>query len=118
VAVILITHKIKLNPDNLATPLAASIGDVVALSLLAFISSFLFEIIGKKHYKLPVTNATSILDFFFFFSDTHLWVTFVVVAVYFILLPFWTLLVWYNRYTRTVLTSGWVPILSALFISG
>jgi solute carrier family 41 len=68
VAVILITHKIKLNPDNLATPLAASIGDVVALSLLAFISSFLFEIIGKKHYKLPVTIATSILEFFFYFQ--------------------------------------------------
>lgn len=51
-------------------------------------------------------------------SDTHLWVTFVVVAGYCVLLPFWILVVYRNKYTRSVLTSGWVPVLSALFISG
>lgn len=95
VAVILTTNKVKLNPDNLATPLAASIGDVVSLSLLSFIASLLFEHL-----------------------DTHLWITFVIVAGYFILLPFWVFLVYRNKYTRSVLKSGWVPVLSALFISG
>lgn len=38
-----------MNPDNLATPLAASIGDVVAISLLSFIASLLFEHIGKSN---------------------------------------------------------------------
>ncbi|EDS31589.1 solute carrier family 41 [Culex quinquefasciatus] len=50
VAVILLSNRLKLNPDNLATPMAASIGDM-------------------------------------------------------------------NRYTRPVLKSGWIPVLSALFIS-
>ncbi|XP_021701247.1 solute carrier family 41 member 1 isoform X2 [Aedes aegypti] len=95
VAVILLSNKFKMNPDNLATPLAASIGDVVSISLLSFIASLLFEHL-----------------------DTHLWITFVVVACYFILLPFWVFLVFRNKYTRPVLTTGWVPVLSALFISG
>lgn len=95
VAVILLSNKFKMNPDNLATPLAASIGDVVSLSLLSFIASLLFEHI-----------------------DTHIWITFVVVTCYFILLPFWIFLVLRNRYTRPVLSTGWVPVLSALFISG
>lgn len=47
VAVILLSHRFHMNPDNLATPLAASIGDVVSLSVLSFIASKLFEYIGE-----------------------------------------------------------------------
>lgn len=47
VAVILIAHKFHLNPDNMATPLAASIGDVVSLTMLSFIASTLYENIGR-----------------------------------------------------------------------
>lgn len=43
VAVILSSHRFKMNPDNLATPLAASIGDVVSLSLLSLLASMLYE---------------------------------------------------------------------------
>lgn len=47
VAVILTSYKFNMNPDNLATPLAASIGDVVSLSILSFIASLLYENLGK-----------------------------------------------------------------------
>lgn len=47
VAVILLSHRLRLNPDNCATPLAASIGDVVSLSVLSFIASTLFDHLGK-----------------------------------------------------------------------
>lgn len=47
VGVILLSHKLNINPDNLATPLAASIGDVVSLSVLAFISSLLHYHLGE-----------------------------------------------------------------------
>lgn len=50
VAVILLSHRFHMNPDNLATPLAASIGDVVSLSVLSFIASKLFESIGENCY--------------------------------------------------------------------
>ncbi|XP_075997427.1 solute carrier family 41 member 1-like isoform X2 [Genypterus blacodes] len=43
VAVILGSRKVGINPDNVATPIAASLGDLITLSLLAGISSFLFH---------------------------------------------------------------------------
>ncbi|XP_032582641.1 solute carrier family 41 member 1 isoform X3 [Drosophila sechellia] len=95
VAVILFSQKYRLNPDNLATPLAASIGDVVSISLLSFIASLLYDNI-----------------------KTHLWITFIVVTCYLVLLPMWVMIVLRNEYTRPVLKSGWVPVLSALCISG
>ncbi|KAG5668150.1 hypothetical protein PVAND_016102 [Polypedilum vanderplanki] len=95
VAVILLSNKYKVNPDNLATPLAASIGDVVSISLLSFAVSILYA------------NLTS-----------HLWITYVVLGFYALILPFWILLVLKNRYTRPVLKNGWVPVISALIISG
>ncbi|XP_055390205.1 solute carrier family 41 member 1 isoform X2 [Condylostylus longicornis] len=95
VAVIIISKRYRLNPDNLATPLAASIGDVVSISLLSFIASRLYMHI-----------------------NTHLWICYVVIGVYFCLLPIWTIIVFRNKYTRPVLTTGWTPVLSALLISG
>lgn len=96
ISVIFISHKIKLNPDNLATPMAASIGDVVSLLVLSTWAKLLFTI-----------------------HDTHQWVMFTIMGVYvFIILPGWILVVRKNEYTNKVLLSGWTPVLSALFISG
>lgn len=47
VAVILLSNKYKVNPDNLATPLAASIGDVVSITMLSFITTMLFTNLGE-----------------------------------------------------------------------
>jgi solute carrier family 41 len=114
VAVILLSNKYKVNPDNMATPLAASIGDVVSISMLSFITSVLFANLGE--FRDDLTEGLRIHELPL--TDTHLWTTYVVIGVYFLLLPFWILLVLRNRYTRPVLKSGWIPVLSALFISG
>lgn len=95
IAVIMISYRYKMNPDNLATPLAASIGDVVSISILSAIASQ-----------------------FFLRLDAEIWVLYVILGVFLVLLPFWTLIVLKNKYTKSVLKSGWVPILSALLISG
>ncbi|XP_025830670.1 solute carrier family 41 member 1 [Agrilus planipennis] len=96
IAVIFCTHKIKMNPDNLATPLAASIGDVVSLSILSICATSLYVIL-----------------------DTYTWVFYIIIASYlFILLPMWIIIVLKNKYTKSVLKNGWIPVLSALFISG
>lgn len=69
VAVILLSHRFRLNPDNCATPLAASIGDVVSLTVLSFIASTLFEHIGKCHYKnSQCIRKETILIWMFFYS--------------------------------------------------
>lgn len=95
IAVILGAHYLKMNPDNLATPLAASIGDVVSISLLSTVASQLF---------LRLTH--------------EIWILYAIVAAFLILLPIWVCIVLKNKYTRDVLTSGWTPVISALFISG
>lgn len=118
VAVILTSHKFKMNPDNLATPLAASIGDVVSLSILSFIASLLFENMGT-HFPVGVTRKHLSNYFCLIINIVQFyWVPWVVIAIYFLILPLWVMCVLYNKYTRPVLKSGWVPVLSALFISG
>jgi solute carrier family 41 len=48
ILVIIGSHKCKINPDNIATPIAASLGDLTTLGILASIGGFLFKIIGKN----------------------------------------------------------------------
>lgn len=95
IAVIMLSYRYKMNPDNLATPLAASIGDVVSISILSTIAS-------EFYYRL----------------NEKVWVLYVVLGLFLILLPIWIIIVLKNKYTRNVLKSGWVPILTALLISG
>ncbi|KAJ2940986.1 hypothetical protein O0L34_g13112 [Tuta absoluta] len=95
VMVIYASHKLKVNPDNVATPLAASIGDIVSNSVLAVTAQYMFEQIQKSLWQ-PIT----------------------LMCVYYSLLPLWVFVVYRNKYTKKVLTTGWTPVISALFISG
>lgn len=96
IGVIFLSYRMKLNPDNLATPLAASIGDVVSLVSLSLWANILFDI-----------------------HDEYPWVIMLILAVYLlVLLPLWIFIVLRNKYTCKVLTDGWTPVLSALIISG
>jgi len=47
IAVILASKKFNIYPDNVATPIAASMGDLITITLLSWIASLLFEAIGK-----------------------------------------------------------------------
>lgn len=47
IGVIIGSRKVGINPDNVATPIAASLGDLITLSLLAGVSSTLYEYIGE-----------------------------------------------------------------------
>ena len=47
VLVIIFSKKLKINPDNVATPIAASLGDLTTLSLLAGVSMLLYHAIGN-----------------------------------------------------------------------
>lgn len=82
VAVVLCSRKCNINPDNVATPIAASLGDLTTLALLSAISRFLHSCIGKFYiqsctcrlesliphmpaYRYP-TQRTTFYNFFFF----------------------------------------------------
>lgn len=47
IGVIVASRKVGINPDNVATPIAASLGDLITLSLLAGISTGLYKELGK-----------------------------------------------------------------------
>ncbi|XP_032892847.1 solute carrier family 41 member 3 isoform X1 [Amblyraja radiata] len=93
VAVILGSRKVGVNPDNVATPIAASLGDLVTLSLLAAISSTLYQ-----------------------YAD----ITYLAPAVCGLLItvtPVWLLIARRNSSSREVLQTGWQPVLVAMLIS-
>lgn len=47
IGVIIASRKMGINPDNVATPIAASLGDLITLSLLAGISTGLYKELGN-----------------------------------------------------------------------
>lgn len=94
VAVIVVSRHCNINPDNVATPIAASLGDLTTLALLSWISSLLFDAIGNERWLAPLIIIGGIL-----------------------LTPVWAWIASSNAYTREVLSSGWVPVISAMVIS-
>jgi solute carrier family 41 len=44
--VIVASRHLHINPDNVATPIAASLGDIISLILLSAVSTSLYEAIG------------------------------------------------------------------------
>ncbi len=54
VGVIVGSKKVGVNPDNIATPIAASLGDIITLGLLAVISQGFFYFMGAD--GRPVTG--------------------------------------------------------------
>ncbi|XP_060749667.1 solute carrier family 41 member 1 isoform X2 [Tachysurus vachellii] len=93
VGVIIGSRKVGINPDNVATPIAASLGDLITLSLLAGISSTLY------HYR-------------------DVWYVSPLVCVFFLsLIPVWVLVARRSVQIREVLQSGWQPVIVAMSIS-
>lgn len=57
VGVIIGSKRMGINPDNVATPMAASFGDLITLALLACFSQWFYSFIGKeKRGQQVVTN--------------------------------------------------------------
>ncbi|XP_037390846.1 solute carrier family 41 member 3-like isoform X2 [Pygocentrus nattereri] len=93
VGVITGSRKVGINPDNVATPIAASLGDLMTLSLLAGIGRF-------------------------FFQFKELWcVSIVTCAIFLLLIPIWLAIARRNPAIREVLRSVWHPVIAAMLIS-
>ncbi|GIY70999.1 solute carrier family 41 member 1 [Caerostris darwini] len=94
IGVVLSSRKLHINPDNVATPIAASLGDVTTLGLLASISSGLYGIVMTDNWVAPL-----------------------LVVLFLILIPIWVVIAKRNKFTKQVLYTGWLPVISAVFIS-
>ena len=44
VLIIVVSRRLSINPDNVATPIAASLGDLVTLALLSYTSQAVYEV--------------------------------------------------------------------------
>merc|ERR1719192_2074191 len=94
VAVILLARRLRCDPDNVATPIAASLGDVTTLGLLAWISDLLYSHMTEERH-------TSLI----------------IIILYFMVLPFLLYLSYKNEHTCLVLCTGWTPVLLAMLVS-
>uniref|UniRef100_A0A8C5MKH4 Solute carrier family 41 member n=1 Tax=Leptobrachium leishanense TaxID=445787 RepID=A0A8C5MKH4_9ANUR len=92
VGVIVGSKKTGINPDNVATPIAASFGDLITLAILAWISQGLYYCIFS--FASPLVGV-------FFLALT----------------PIWIVIASKHPATRTVLHSGWEPVITAMLIS-
>jgi len=90
-AVIAVSRRYNVNPDNVATPIAAALGDLVTLSLLACVALFLTS-----------TSNSLIIA---------------ILIGYITLIPICSLKANKNIHTAEILRSGWTPVLSAMVIS-
>ncbi|XP_049622482.1 solute carrier family 41 member 3 [Suncus etruscus] len=93
ICIVIGARKLGVNPDNIATPIAASLGDLVTLSILALVSSFFYKHKDTRYLK-PL------------------------VCVCFVaLIPVWVLIAKQSPPIMKILKFGWVPIILAMVIS-
>lgn len=93
-AVIVFSRHCHINPDNVATPIAASLGDITSLALLSWIATVLYECIDKQDWAAPL-----------------------VISCYILVTPLWVWIAKKNKYTNDVLYFGWTPVMVAMLIS-
>uniref|UniRef100_A0A665WJ81 Solute carrier family 41 member n=1 Tax=Echeneis naucrates TaxID=173247 RepID=A0A665WJ81_ECHNA len=94
VGVIVGSKKTGINPDNVATPIAASFGDLITLAILAWISQGLYKCL-----------------------DSYPYVSSLVCAFFMCLTPMWIVISSKHPASRTLLYSGWEPVITAMVIS-
>ncbi|KAL1492499.1 hypothetical protein ABEB36_010745 [Hypothenemus hampei] len=92
--VIVFSRHCNINPDNVATPIAASLGDITSLGLLSYVSTLLYESIGQQDWLAPL-----------------------IIALYILAIPLWVWIAKRNPLTREVLFHGWTPVVGAMLIS-
>merc|ERR1719334_133766 len=94
VVVIVAARKCRCNPDNIATPIAASLGDITTLGLLAWISDILYDDLLVMGYKAHI-----------------------IIGGYFLMPPIFLALAYNNEHVSEVVKVGWTPVLMAMLIA-
>lgn len=94
IVVVLLSRKFNINPDNIATPIAASLGDLTTLTIL---SSF-----GSMFLHAHLTDS---------------WMNVMVIFSFLLAIPIWGLAACRDGSTRLVLEDGWSPIVFSMLLS-
>ncbi|KAF9309811.1 hypothetical protein BG003_009246 [Podila horticola] len=91
-ALVLICRHYKVNPDNIACPLASSFGDLVTLVILSGFAVFL-----AKYIETPLSE--------------------ILLVVLLMLIPVWLYYVRRNKFVSEVVKEGWGPVFAAMVIA-
>ncbi|OQR74192.1 solute carrier family 41 member 2-like [Tropilaelaps mercedesae] len=91
--VVALSRKMHINPDNVAAPLASSLGDISTLALFAYISLGMYSL--RDHLYVPIALMCFLM----------------------VLCPLWGYLACQSAEVRAHLQHGWLPILLAMCIS-
>uniref|UniRef100_A0A667XQQ6 Solute carrier family 41 member n=1 Tax=Myripristis murdjan TaxID=586833 RepID=A0A667XQQ6_9TELE len=94
VGVIIGSKKVGFNPDNVATPMAASFGDLITLAFLACFSQW-----------------------FYTFLELYSYVLYLVGLVFVSLIPLWVVVSSKHPASCILLRTGWEPIITAMIIT-
>ncbi|CAK9805211.1 Solute carrier family 41 member 1 [Anthophora quadrimaculata] len=94
VAVVLLSKEINIDPDNIATPIAASLGDLTTLMLLSGIASLLYRA-----------------------TEYSPWIAPILIVFHIIVTPVWGYVAARNPFTKEILDYGWAPVICAMLIS-
>uniref|UniRef100_A0A2K5XDR6 Solute carrier family 41 member n=1 Tax=Mandrillus leucophaeus TaxID=9568 RepID=A0A2K5XDR6_MANLE len=93
ICIVIGARKLGVNPDNIATPIAASLGDLITLSILALVSSFFYRHKDNRYLTPLVCLGFAALT------------------------PVWVLIAKQSPPIVKILKFGWFPIILAMVIS-
>ena len=108
--IIIVSKKLKLNPDNIATPIASSLGDLVTLAILSGI--------GTLYYKTSrnlIIFIIKLLTLNFLIKEAIYWTHILIINGFFLLLPIFIIYCRRNNFVKETLSQGWLPIIAAMF---
>ncbi|KAG8764231.1 hypothetical protein FRC11_011247 [Ceratobasidium sp. 423] len=121
-SIVLLCRRFKLDPDNIAPPIASCLGDLVTLTLTALTSTLFFYTSGRPQVPpLPSVpqNTTSAS---FLVRDTpprpaHFpFLPFLITVGLVVLIPFVFQLCRHLTFSRPLIRDGWSPLLAAMAI--
>lgn len=112
VLIIVTLSHYKINPDNFATAVAASVGDIVTSFVLGITSQYIFTSVTNYHTgyicdssSVPIENSPL--------------VPLIIIAISLLLFPITVYITCLDKSTKSVLfgAGAWTPILLSMFIS-
>ncbi|CAJ0935912.1 unnamed protein product, partial [Mesorhabditis belari] len=92
--VVLASRHLNINPDNVATPIAASLGDLTTLGVLALFGSI-----------------------FLMAHESESWLNVLIIVSFLLMAPIWFRVASHDEGALEVLSTGWSPVIIAMLIS-
>ena len=102
---------VDINPDNVATPIAASLGDLVTLAILAYTSSTIHSLNEVNEIEGSELVGHSVLDVTELFGTSlSCWTCVIILLIYYLAIaPGCIVIAKGKEETKLVLFDGWTP---------